>query len=77
MVAEVNLTALLHSFPTTTTMPICTSCTEPASYLYTVYGSQYNLRLEQCVCLLCITLLVRVVTRLQAAILSRIRRSLR
>ena len=32
-----------------TTMPICTSCTHPISYLYTVYESAYNLRLEQCV----------------------------
>ena len=30
-------------------MPICTSCTHPTQYLYTVYGSADNLRLEQCV----------------------------
>jgi lipid intermediate transporter len=30
-------------------MPICTSCTHPIPYLYTVYESAYNLRLEQCV----------------------------
>ncbi|KAH9917847.1 Arv1-like family-domain-containing protein [Fomitopsis serialis] len=29
-------------------MPICTSCTHPTPYLYTVYESAYNLRLEQC-----------------------------
>ncbi|KZT07616.1 Arv1-domain-containing protein [Laetiporus sulphureus 93-53] len=29
-------------------MPICTSCTHPVPYLYTVYQSAYNLRLEQC-----------------------------
>jgi len=29
-------------------MPICTSCTHPTPYLYTVYDSAYNLRLEQC-----------------------------
>ena len=30
-------------------MPICTSCTHQTPYLYTVYESAYNLRLEQCV----------------------------
>ncbi|TDL25621.1 Arv1-domain-containing protein [Rickenella mellea] len=30
-------------------MPICTSCTYPSQYLYTVYQSAFNLRLEQCV----------------------------
>ncbi|KAF8159233.1 Arv1-like family-domain-containing protein [Crassisporium funariophilum] len=30
------------------TMPICTSCTQSIPYLYTVYESEYNLRLEQC-----------------------------
>ncbi|KAF8885094.1 Arv1-like family-domain-containing protein [Gymnopilus junonius] len=29
-------------------MPICTTCTHPTPYLYTVYESEYNLRLEQC-----------------------------
>ncbi|CAE6381928.1 unnamed protein product [Rhizoctonia solani] len=29
-------------------MPICTQCTCPVSYLYTVYQSMNNLRLEQC-----------------------------
>ncbi|KAF4610909.1 hypothetical protein D9613_007237 [Agrocybe pediades] len=29
-------------------MPICTSCTHSISYLYTVYESENNLRLEQC-----------------------------
>ncbi|PCH42357.1 Arv1-domain-containing protein [Wolfiporia cocos MD-104 SS10] len=29
-------------------MPICTNCTHPTPYLYTVYQSAYNLRLEQC-----------------------------
>ncbi|KDR80982.1 hypothetical protein GALMADRAFT_241578 [Galerina marginata CBS 339.88] len=29
-------------------MPICTTCTHPTAYLYTVYESEYNLRLEQC-----------------------------
>ncbi|KAI6155497.1 Arv1-like family-domain-containing protein [Pisolithus tinctorius] len=29
-------------------MPICITCTEPTPYLYTVYDSAYNLRLEQC-----------------------------
>jgi len=29
-------------------MPICTTCTHPTPYLYTVYQSAYNLRLEQC-----------------------------
>ncbi|PPQ98016.1 hypothetical protein CVT26_003078 [Gymnopilus dilepis] len=29
-------------------MPICTTCTNPTPYLYTVYESEYNLRLEQC-----------------------------
>lgn len=29
-------------------MPICITCTEPTSHLYTVYDSAYNLRLEQC-----------------------------
>lgn len=31
------------------TMPICTTCTNFIPYLYTVYESAYNLRLEQCV----------------------------
>lgn len=30
-------------------MPICTNCTHAVPYLYTVYNSQDNLRLEQCV----------------------------
>lgn len=30
-------------------MPVCTTCTNFIPYLYTVYGSAYNLRLEQCV----------------------------
>ncbi|KDQ59093.1 hypothetical protein JAAARDRAFT_127948 [Jaapia argillacea MUCL 33604] len=29
-------------------MPICTSCTHPTPFLYTVYESAYNFRLEQC-----------------------------
>ncbi|KAF9031515.1 Arv1-domain-containing protein [Hymenopellis radicata] len=29
-------------------MPICTTCTRHVPYLYTVYESAYNLRLEQC-----------------------------
>ncbi|KAI0649169.1 Arv1-domain-containing protein [Trametes meyenii] len=29
-------------------MPICTSCAQPTPYLYTVYSSAYNFRLEQC-----------------------------
>jgi len=29
-------------------MPICTSCTTPTLYLYTVYNTENNLRLEQC-----------------------------
>ncbi|KAH9945416.1 Arv1-domain-containing protein [Epithele typhae] len=29
-------------------MPICTSCATPTEYLYTVYDSAYNFRLEQC-----------------------------
>ncbi|KAJ7470794.1 Arv1-like family-domain-containing protein [Mycena latifolia] len=29
-------------------MPICTTCTTRVPYLYTVYESSYNLRLEQC-----------------------------
>ncbi|EKM78002.1 hypothetical protein AGABI1DRAFT_129784 [Agaricus bisporus var. burnettii JB137-S8] len=29
-------------------MPICTTCTTYVPYLYTVYESAYNLRLEQC-----------------------------
>ncbi|KAG1738441.1 Arv1-like family-domain-containing protein [Suillus paluster] len=29
-------------------MPICITCTHTISYLYTVYESAYNLRLEQC-----------------------------
>ncbi|KAF5379757.1 hypothetical protein D9615_005740 [Tricholomella constricta] len=29
-------------------MPICTTCTSFTPYLYTVYASAYNLRLEQC-----------------------------
>jgi len=29
-------------------MPICIFCTHSISYLYTVYESEYNLRLEQC-----------------------------
>ncbi|TFK50095.1 hypothetical protein OE88DRAFT_1736374 [Heliocybe sulcata] len=29
-------------------MPVCTICTHPVPYLYTVYESAYNLRLEQC-----------------------------
>ncbi|KAF8959622.1 Arv1-like family-domain-containing protein [Flammula alnicola] len=29
-------------------MPICTTCTHSIPYLYTVYESEYNLRLEQC-----------------------------
>lgn len=31
-----------------TVMPICTTCTHAAPYLYTTYESDYNLRLEQC-----------------------------
>jgi len=31
-------------------MPICTTCTHPAEYLYTTYESEHNLRLEECVC---------------------------
>jgi len=37
------------SLTTITEMPICTSCTYPIPYLYTVYESESNLRLEQCV----------------------------
>lgn len=29
-------------------MPICTTCTAPVNYLYTVYESKNNLRLEEC-----------------------------
>ncbi|EPQ54268.1 Arv1-domain-containing protein [Gloeophyllum trabeum ATCC 11539] len=29
-------------------MPVCTTCTHPVAYLYTVYESAYNFRLEQC-----------------------------
>ncbi|EKM57803.1 uncharacterized protein PHACADRAFT_158843 [Phanerochaete carnosa HHB-10118-sp] len=29
-------------------MPICTNCSHPTPYLYTVYDSEDNLRLEQC-----------------------------
>ncbi|KAI0784548.1 Arv1-domain-containing protein [Abortiporus biennis] len=29
-------------------MPICTSCTHPTPFLYTVYNTENNLRLEQC-----------------------------
>lgn len=29
-------------------MPICTSCSHPTTYLYTVYNSPNNLRLEEC-----------------------------
>ncbi|KAJ7056738.1 Arv1-like family-domain-containing protein [Mycena amicta] len=29
-------------------MPICTTCTSAIPFLYTVYESEYNLRLEQC-----------------------------
>ncbi|KAF9007464.1 Arv1-like family-domain-containing protein [Cyathus striatus] len=29
-------------------MPICTTCTKSVDFLYTVYESEYNLRLEQC-----------------------------
>ncbi|GJE85558.1 Arv1 domain-containing protein [Phanerochaete sordida] len=29
-------------------MPICTNCAHPVPYLYTVYNSEDNLRLEQC-----------------------------
>ncbi|KAF9815826.1 hypothetical protein IEO21_04338 [Rhodonia placenta] len=29
-------------------MPICTSCTHPTPFLYTVYQSAHNTRLEQC-----------------------------
>lgn len=32
-----------------TVMPICISCTQSTPYLYTVYESEDNLRLEQCV----------------------------
>lgn len=35
--------------PATTCMPICTHCTQYLPFLYTVYESAYNLRLEQCV----------------------------
>jgi hypothetical protein len=31
-------------------MPICTSCATELPYLYTVYDTAYNLRLELCVC---------------------------
>ncbi|KAF7317169.1 hypothetical protein HMN09_00451800 [Mycena chlorophos] len=31
-----------------TPMPICTTCTTAVPYLYTIYGSPQNLRLEQC-----------------------------
>jgi len=30
-------------------MPLCTTCTGPNQHLYTVYQSETNLRLEQCV----------------------------
>ena len=30
-------------------MPICIHCGQPTPYLYTVYQSAYNFRLEQCV----------------------------
>ena len=30
-------------------MPICTNCATPTAYLYTVYDTKYNFRLEQCV----------------------------
>ena len=29
-------------------MPICTTCTNYAPFIYTVYESAYNLRLEEC-----------------------------
>ncbi|KAF9524399.1 Arv1-like family-domain-containing protein [Crepidotus variabilis] len=29
-------------------MPVCTSCTHPSPYLYTVYGAPNNIRLEKC-----------------------------
>ncbi|TFK33461.1 Arv1-like family-domain-containing protein [Crucibulum laeve] len=29
-------------------MPICTTCSQSIAYLYTVYESEYNLRLEKC-----------------------------
>ncbi|KAL1744475.1 Arv1-like family-domain-containing protein [Schizophyllum fasciatum] len=29
-------------------MPICTTCTSPVPFLYTVYESAFNLRLEEC-----------------------------
>ena len=39
-------------------MPICTTCTAAVPFLYTVYESAYNLRLEECVgTLLLLTLL--------------------
>ncbi|KAF9515971.1 hypothetical protein BS47DRAFT_1341268 [Hydnum rufescens UP504] len=36
-------------------MPLCTTCTKPAEYLYTVYQSESNLRLSQCVACLSFT----------------------
>ena len=30
-------------------MPLCTNCAQAVSYLYTVYHSVNNVRLEQCV----------------------------
>ena len=38
---------LLHY--STVLMPICTNCSHPTPYLYTVYNTANNLRLEQCV----------------------------
>ena len=31
-------------------MPLCVHCATPVQYLYTVYQSTRNVRLEQCVC---------------------------
>lgn len=39
----------IHTLIIHTGMPICISCTALTPYLYTVYETEYNLRLEQCV----------------------------
>lgn len=40
-----------HALTLTRRMPICTSCTRAVPYLYTVYPSADNLKLEKCVSL--------------------------
>jgi hypothetical protein len=58
-------------------MPLCTNCAQAVPYLYTVYHSVNNARLEQCVRVVLPSLLSSSLTPLRAALMSRARGSLR